>query len=393
VFARQADGTVPPAGSTPADRAAREAFETLAAQAPDRVSVERADPDLAVRWRPPSPDVKELVAAKFERTLDWRWRRTSYSDMTAGAHEVWVGSEPEEPAVRDEPNLPAPVTTDEAPDGLGPETPSRLGALPVGVRAGTLVHEAFEASDFAAPDLEGELARALEAVPSRRSVTLADVEAVVGGLRAALETPLGPILGDRALRDVARADRLDELGFELPLAGGEVPNAAVTVQAIAAALRSELAAHDPLRAYADHLDDPTLRQTVRGYLTGSLDLVVRLPGARFAIVDYKTNWLAEPDEPLTAWHYRPASLRTEMYQRHYGLQAMLYAVALHRYLRWRLPGYSPERNLAGVLYLFVRGMTGPQTPVIDGDRCGVFAWPAAPTLVTRLSDVLDGGTL
>jgi exodeoxyribonuclease V beta subunit len=167
----------------------------------------------------------------------------------------------------------------------------------------------------------------------------------------------------------------------------------VTVQAIAAALRSELAAHDPLRAYADHLDDPTLRQTVRGYLTGSLDLVVRLPGARFAIVDYKTNWLAEPDEPLTAWHYRPASLRTEMYQRHYGLQAMLYAVALHRYLRWRLPGYSPERNLAGVLYLFVRGMTGPQTPVIDGDRCGVFAWPAAPTLVTRLSDVLDGGTL
>jgi exodeoxyribonuclease V beta subunit len=136
-----------------------------------------------------------------------------------------------------------------------------------------------------------------------------------------------------------------------------------------------------------------LRQTVRGYLTGSLDLVVRLPGARFAIVDYKTNWLAEPDEPLTAWHYRPASLRTEMCQRHYGLQAMLYAVALHRYLRWRLPGYSPERNLAGVLYLFVRGMTGPQTPVIDGDRCGVFAWPAAPTLVTRLSDVLDGGTL
>ena len=43
---------------------------------------------------------------------------------------------------------------------------------------------------------------------------------------------------------------------------------------------------------------------------------------------------------------------------HYGLQALLYAVALHRYLRWRLPGYDPERNLAGVLYLFVRGMTG-----------------------------------
>ena len=45
---------------------------------------------------------------------------------------------------------------------------------------------------------------------------------------------------------------------------------------------------------------------------------------------------------------------------HYGLQALLYTVALHRYLRWRLPGYSAERNLAGVLYLFLRGMTGPR---------------------------------
>ena len=34
---------------------------------------------------------------------------------------------------------------------------------------------------------------------------------VVAGLRAAIETPLGPLLGGRALRDLARADRLDEL--------------------------------------------------------------------------------------------------------------------------------------------------------------------------------------
>ncbi len=47
---------------------------------------------------------------------------------------------------------------------------------------------------------------------------------------------------------------------------------------------------------------------------------------------------------------------------HYPLQALLYSVALHRYLRWRLPGYDPERHLGGVLYLFVRGMCGPDTP-------------------------------
>ena len=65
-----------------------------------------------------------------------------------------------------------------------------------------------------------------------------------------------------------------------------------------------------------------------------------------------------------------------MQHAHYALQALLYTVALHRYLRWRLPGYDPERNLAGVLYLFLRGMVGADTPAVDGTPCGVFAWRA-----------------
>ena len=80
-----------------------------------------------------------------------------------------------------------------------------------------------------------------------------------------------------------------------------------------------------------------------------------------------------------------------MERAHYGLQALLYTVALHRYLRWRLPGYDPARHLAGVLYLFVRGMSGADTPVVDGTPCGVFAWRPPAALVTALSDVLEGG--
>ena len=113
---------------------------------------------------------------------------------------------------------------------------------------------------------------------------------------------------------------------------------------------------------------------------------------RFAVVDYKTNWLGGPEEPLTTWHYRPSALASEMHRRHYGLQALLYTVALHRYLRWRLPGYDPDRNLAGVLYLFLRGMTGPDTPTVDGSPCGVFTWRPSKELVEALSDVLDEGT-
>jgi exodeoxyribonuclease V beta subunit len=44
---------------------------------------------------------------------------------------------------------------------------------------------------------------------------------------------------------------------------------------------------------------------------------------------------------------------------HYPLQAHLYLVALHRYLRWRLPGYQPGRHLGGYAYVFLRGAPGP----------------------------------
>jgi exodeoxyribonuclease V beta subunit len=72
-----------------------------------------------------------------------------------------------------------------------------------------------------------------------------------------------------------------------------------------------------------------------------------------------------------------------MSRAHYGLQALLYTAALHRYLRWRLPGYQAERHLAGVLYLFVRGMAGSA-------QTGVFAWRPPAKLVLALSDLLAG---
>ena len=88
--------------------------------------------------------------------------------------------------------------------------------------------------------------------------------------------------------------------------------------------------------------------------------------ARYLVVDYKTNWLGPADEPLTAHSYRPEALAAAMGHSDYPLQALLYAAVLHRFLRWRQPGYDPERHLGGVLYLYLRGMCGPETPVVDG---------------------------
>jgi exodeoxyribonuclease V beta subunit len=79
-----------------------------------------------------------------------------------------------------------------------------------------------------------------------------------------------------------------------------------------------------------------------------------------------------------------------MADHHYPLQALLYSVALHRYLRWRLADYDPHVHLGGVAYLFVRGMVGASTPVTDGQRHGVFSWAVPADLVVELSDLLDG---
>jgi exodeoxyribonuclease V beta subunit len=201
------------------------------------------------------------------------------------------------------------------------------------------------------------------------------------------------LLGDLRLRDISRSDRVDELGFELPLAGGDEPAGGVAIEEIGDLLRRSLPGDDPFAAYADRLSDPILQTGLRGYLSGSLDLVFRTPDGRYAVVDYKTNWLGAGDEPLSAWHYRPAALIHAMHGAHYPLQALLYTVALHRYLRWRLPAYDPGRHLAGVLYLFVRGMVGAATPRVDGQPCGVFAWRPPAALVEALSDLLDRGTV
>ena len=47
-------------------------------------------------------------------------------------------------------------------------------------------------------------------------------------------------------------------------------------------------------------------------------------------------------------------------------------------------------HLGGVLYLYLRGMCGADTPVVDGQPCGVFAWQPPAALVEALSDLLDG---
>ncbi|MDP8969659.1 MAG: UvrD-helicase domain-containing protein, partial [Actinomycetota bacterium] len=398
LFSRDDDGNVTPEGDQPPDDLEVLArLGEVAAQAPGCISIERTAEPQDRTWTEVTTAGPDLQAHRFDRDLDSHWRRTSYTGVTSGAHEPRVASEPEAGSVTDEaipPALVAPEAPEEAEAALR-AVPSLLAAMPAGAAFGSLVHGVLEHVDFASADLDRDLRALVSNQLAWRQLDVGDPVTLVDGLRAAIATPLGPLLGDARLADFSTTNRLSELDFELPLVGGDMPAAQLTIDAIAAVLREHLPAGDALAGYPQRLADPALRRCLRGYLAGGIDLVLRIrdgDGAqRFAVVDHKTNWLGVDGEELSAWHYRPAALAAAMQRAHYPLQALLYTVALHRYLRWRLPGYDPARNLAGVLYLFVRGMTGPQTPRVDGQPCGVFAWRPPAGLVEALSDLFDRG--
>jgi exodeoxyribonuclease V beta subunit len=77
----------------------------------------------------------------------------------------------------------------------------------------------------------------------------------------------------------------------------------------------------------------------------------------------------------------------------YPMQALLYSVALHRFLSMRLPGYDPDVHHAGSGYLFVRGMTGAETPVINGQVRGLSAWRPSTEVLRRLDALFAGKEL
>jgi exodeoxyribonuclease V beta subunit len=281
------------------------------------------------------------------------------------------------------------------PDDTGLDVPSPLAGFPSGARFGSLVHAVLEHADPDAPDWRGELVRHVREQLVDWPVDL-DPEALADALVRVCDSPLGPLANGTTLRHVALSDRLRELDFELPIGGGDdaVPRPRLLGE-VAGLLRRHLPPGDPLLTYATALDDPMLGdQELVGYLTGSVDLVLRTAAAdgtaRYLICDYKTNWLGDADHPLTAADYTPDRLAAAMAHSSYPLQALLYAVVLHRFLRWRLPDYDPRTHLGGVLYLYLRGMCGPSTPVVDGMPCGVFSWRPPAALVTDLSDLLDG---
>ena len=119
------------------------------------------------------------------------------------------------------------------------------------------------------------------------------------------------------------------------------------------------------------------RPVLNGMLGGYIDLVFAWDG-RYHVLDYKTNWLG-----ASLADYAGGALDEAMRAHHYPLQALLYTVALHRYLRQRLRDYDAARDLGDSWYLFVRALGFE-----SGSGVWRRRWPAQ--LVEALDDAFAG---
>lgn len=364
---------------------------------------------------PTSGPAAELTLATLGRPLQRTAHRWSFSGLSriissehpgaaaadASPADRPSGSDPhdelaDDRGAGDEPRVERADNPADLEPGRGPgtpwSTPSPFDGLGAGVDFGNLVHHLLEVVAFDGAEPEAELAAELERT-TRYAVSDAQRERLPAVLAQVLRTPLGDRFGGVRLADLDRAHRLDELAFHLPLA----PDDPAPARRIGTVVRDHLDAGDPLAPWAERLATGLAHIDLQGYLNGAIDLVLAhgTRGApRFSVVDYKTNQLgAGPARTLADYH--PDRLHLAMAHHHYALQCLIYSVALHRFLRWRLAGYDPDVHLGPVGYLFVRGMVGPDTPVAvggaaDGVPAGVFTWDLPSGLVPALSDVFAG---
>ena len=115
------------------------------------------------------------------------------------------------------------------------------------------------------------------------------------------------------------------------------------------------------------------RERLEGLMTGRIDLVYLHEGRAY-LLDYKSNRLAD---------YSADSIARAMRDSEYDLQYMIYALALHRWLRFRRADYDYDTHFGGVRYLFCRGLDPARA-----DSPGIFAARPSREFIEALDRLL-----
>ncbi len=288
----------------------------------------------------PSQTQPQLAARSFNRPLNPRWQITSFSHIAHDNHglpALWQT----ELADRDWQQWPTPQPH------IEPSPASTIAQFPTGTKAGLFFHDALEHIDFQDIPDETWWQQRLQ------QHGFSDQWHHVMGqwLTHFLNTPLHSNL---CLAQISKRQRLNELEFYF------------SVDTL------DLSHKTPWAEYMAR------QQTSTGFVKGFIDLLFEHQG-HYYLIDYKSNHLGDGAE-----NYAPEQLLQVMQAQQYDLQALIYTVAVHRYLTWRLPHYDYQQHFAGVYCLFLRGMH-PNNRAGHGVFFQKPAWPALAQSLKSLS--------
>lgn len=324
---------------------AQQLVEKLAEMTNAQMALCRPQPSSSAPLQAAKAPSQALTSRDFTRSLHNEWRVTSYSALSQ--HTSHSGLQL--------PGFDNEVVTEQQSRELAEQTVHRF---PKGAGPGTFLHHLFEQIEFDKPLEPSWVEEQLIAWGYDRKWS----PIVHPWLQRVLTCPLH---GSGACLNQLTSDaRLVEMEFWIPI---EKP---LQPQRLDQLIRH----YDPLSAQAPALNF----KQVQGMLKGFIDLVFRWQG-KYYILDYKSNWLGASSQD-----YTPAALSEAMLAHRYDLQYQLYSLALHRYLRHRLPNYHYETDFGGVYYLFLRGMADH-----DAEN-GVFFTRPSHTLIQRLDRQFRG---
>ena len=281
--------------------------------------------------------VEAGICREFAGLTGEPWRMSSFSSMTRSVHQ------------RDY----FPAVSGSGEESSAKESFTDIMDFPHGAGPGVFLHELLEDLDFTMSDPE-VVSALLRPRLFAAGYDLSWAEVLTSMLLTLLKTPLSPDNPDLILAKAGKEARLNELEFYFPM------------EDFCASEVNDLLNEWSLPGLPE--------ERLNGFIKGFIDLVFSV-GNKFYIVDWKSNLLGRNPEA-----YLPGNLKQVMEKEYYVLQYLIYTVALHRYLKLRIPGYRYEDNFGGAYYIFLRGVGGPA-----GSGSGVFSDIPPVKLVEELS--------
>ena len=286
---------------------------------------------------------ENLSAEIFQGEIEQDWRVTSFSGIEqTHQRKAYLN----ESAVKkslifdDAKDYDASISIENIPENLtelAHDNDEMVLDFPRGTQIGTLLHRYFEKVPFA------QLAENENIEKLCQDLNLAEEQfaAVQQWFEQILSTPILPN-DDLALAQINEKQCLKELAFYLNITS-----------------HFDVAGFNRALATLHHLpSEPLQFDDIQGMVRGTMDLVFSHQD-KYYLLDYKSNFLGE-----TLKDYDQTALKKAMLEHHYDWQYLLYVVALHRYLKTRLPHYDYNRDFGGVVYAFLRGMNGsPQSGI------------------------------